>query len=145
MYAHLPPYRWVVNEDAPWTPLVKPLSRCRVALLSSGGVHHVAQPPFHTRDDTSLREISRDVKLKDLRISHFGYRTEDAKADPNCVFPIERMRELEAEGFIGELADPAYTCMGGIYSARRVVTELAPALVERVKRARADLFFLVPV
>jgi D-proline reductase (dithiol) PrdB len=61
------------------------------------------------------------------------------------VFPIERMRELEAEGVIGELADPAYTCMGGIYSARRVRNELVPAVVDSVVRAGVDLFFLVPV
>ena len=145
MYADIQPYRWVVNDDVPWTPLAKPVSRCRVALLSSGGVHHVDQTPFHTRDDTSVREISKHVGVGELRISHFGYRTTDARADPNCVFPIERMRELEAEGVIGELADPAYTCMGGIYSARRVREELAPTLVERVQQAGVDLFFLVPV
>lgn len=145
MYPGIPPYRWVVNDDAPWTPLTRPVDRCKVALLSSGGVHHISQSPFHTKDDTSIREIPKDVRIDDLRISHFGYRTEDATADPNCVFPMERMRELEAEGVIGELADPAYTCMGGIYSARRVRNELVPAVVDSAVRAEVDLFFLVPV
>ena len=98
LYAGYPPYRWVVNEDAPWTPLPQPLNRCRVAFMSSGGVHHKAQSPFHTRNDTSYREIAKNVDVGDLRIAHFGYHTDDARKDPNCVFPIERMRELEAEG-----------------------------------------------
>ena len=86
----------------------------------------------------------RTFSVDDLRISHFGYLTEDAKMDPNCVFPIERLRELEAEGIIGELADPAYTAMGGVYSARRVREDLAPRIVERILQSRADILYLVP-
>ena len=144
LYADYPAYRWVVNDDIPWTPLEKPLSQCRVALLSSGGIHHKDQEPFHTKDDTSLREIPKDAPVGDLRISHFGYRTEDAKKDPNCVFPIERMRELEAEGVIGEFSDPAYTLTGGIYSSRRVKEELAPQIAERIIRDKVDAVYLVP-
>ena len=98
MYADYPAYRWVVNEDVPWAPLVKPLAGCKLALATSGGVYQVGQAPFHTRDDSSYREIPKDTPMSELRISHFSYRTEDAKRDPNCVFPLERLRELEAEG-----------------------------------------------
>ena len=87
LYADYPPYRWVVNEDVPWTPLAKPLDRCRVALVSTGGVHHKDQPPFHTRDDTSHREIPRDVPVEELRVAHFGYRTEDATSRPQLRLP----------------------------------------------------------
>ena len=144
LYATHEPYRWVVNHDVPWTPLAKPLNKCRVALASSAGVYHKDQTPFHTKDDTSLRQISKSVPVEDLRIAHFGYRTEDAKRDPNCVFPIERMRELEEEGFIGELSDPAYTFMGGIYSARRVRQEVAPRFVELLTKDQVDLLYIVP-
>jgi D-proline reductase (dithiol) PrdB len=144
LYASYTPYRWVVNEDAPWTPLTKPLGKCKVALISSGGIHHRDQVPFHFKDDISYYRIAKDVDIKDLRISHFGYRTDDARKDPNCVFPIERLRELEAEGVIGEFADPAYTFMGGIYSTRRVRDELAPRLVGELTANRIDLFYLVP-
>ncbi len=98
LYSAHEPYRWVRNEDAPWTPLTKPVSRCRVALASSAGIYHVGQSPFHTRDDTSIREIPKGAAVEDLRVVHFGYRTEDAKGDPNCVFPLERLRELERRG-----------------------------------------------
>ena len=144
LYASYAPYRWVVNEDTPWTPFTKPLSECKVALISSGGIHHKDQVPFHFKDDVSYYRIPKDVNMKDLRISHFGYRTDDAQKDPNCVFPIERLHELEAEGVIGEFADPAYTFMGGTYSARKVRDELAPRLVEELTANRIDLFYLVP-
>jgi D-proline reductase (dithiol) PrdB len=144
LYAGYAPYRWVINEDVPWTPLAKPLRECKVALISSGGVHHKDQVPFHFRDDVSYYKIPRDVDIEDLCISHFGYRTDDARQDPNCVFPLERMRELAAEGVMGEFADPAYTFAGGIYSARKVRDELAPGLVEELTANRVDLFYLVP-
>ena len=144
LYPDHPPYRWVVSQDTPWTPLKAPLSRCRVALITSGGVHLKDQQPFHSRDDTSYREIPRDVDFEDLRISHFGYLTQDAVADPNCVFPLERLRELEAEKIIGEVADPAYSMMGGIYSTRRVREELTPPIVELLVQREVDVLFLVP-
>ncbi len=82
--------------------------------------------------------------MGELRISHFGYRTEDAQKDPNCIFPIERMRELEQDGTIGEFADPAYSFVGGIYSARRVREELAPKLVKVLQERMTDVLYLVP-
>ena len=51
---------------------------------------------------------------------------------------------MEAEGVIGEFADPAFTLTGGIYSARRVREDLAPQIVERVIRDKVDVLYLVP-
>jgi len=144
LYRDFTPYRWVVNADTPaWTPLTKPISRCKVALISSGGILYRDQPRFH-REDASYRVIPKNAMPADLDIWHFGYLTADAKADHNCVFPLARLRELEAEGVIGELSDPAYSFMGGIYSARKVRDELAPRIVDELERARVDAFYLVP-
>jgi D-proline reductase (dithiol) PrdB len=143
LYDEFSPYRWVENSDVPWTPLRKPIAKSRVALISSGGLMYRDQPRFH-REDASFRRIPKDARREDLHVWHFGYRTEDAQRDPNCVFPLERMRELERAGVIGELCDPALSFMGGIYSARKVRDELAPRIVDELKAAHADAFFLVP-
>jgi D-proline reductase (dithiol) PrdB len=144
LYKSFTPYRWVVNSDSPpWTALRKPIARCKVALMSSGGMLYRDQPRFH-REDTSYRVIPRDATQADLSVWHFGYKTADAEADHNCVFPIVRMRELAATGVIGELADPAYSFMGGIYSARKVRDELAPRIADELKKAQIDAFYLVP-
>lgn len=146
LYDPLPPYRWSDNREAPvpWTPLSKPLSECRVALASSGGVYIDGQKPFHFKDDASMRIIPTDIDVARLRIAHFGYPTGDASSDPNCVFPIERLREMTADGTIGELAPSAITFMGGIYSQRRVVEDLIPSIVEKVLAENVDLFYIVP-
>ena len=87
LYADEAPYRWVVNEDVPWTPLTKPLSRCSVALLSSGGAHHKDQPSFHTKDDTSYREIPKDAAVGELRIPTSATAPRMRRKTPTVSFP----------------------------------------------------------
>ena len=141
-----PAYHWAINQDPPpWRPLNKPLSECRLGLLASGGVYVTGQVAFHYKDDVSFRAIPKDVKTEDLRATHFAYDLRAARRDPNVVFPIDTLRCLVQEGFIGELADHAYTFMGGIYSARRVKEELAPRLTERLLAEKVDAALLVPV
>ena len=143
LYSDYSHYRWVVNDAVPWTPLGKPLARCKLALMSSGGIIYRDQPRFH-REDASYRRIPKDAQREDLYVWHFGYPTADAEADVNCVFPLERLRELETEGVIGRLADTAYTFMGGIYSARKVRDELAPQIIEELRAENVDAFYIVP-
>jgi D-proline reductase (dithiol) PrdB len=143
LYSDFIPYRWVVNETVPFTPLKKPIAQCRVAMISSGGFMYRDQPRFH-REDSTYRRIPKNAGRDELNVWHFGYPTQDAATDPNCVFPLERLRELEAAGVIGELIDPVFSFMGGIYSARKVRDELAPQIVDELKRAHADAFYLVP-
>jgi D-proline reductase (dithiol) PrdB len=143
LYSEYEPYRWVVSDRIPWMPLSRPIARCRLALMSSGGILYRDQPRFH-REDASYRRIPKDARRDELNVWHFGYPTGDAARDPNCVFPLERLREFEREGIIGELCDPAFSFMGGIYSARKVSQELAPRIVAELKAAHADAFYLVP-
>ena len=141
-----PPYGWVHSEDPPaFVKLSKPLSECRVGLIASGGVYRQGQIAFHYRDDASYRIVDRDVPNSELRASHFAYDLRDARQDINVVFPLEPLRTLASRGVIGEVAPEAYTFMGGIYSARKVREELAPALVDRMITQRADVALLVPV
>lgn len=146
LYDPLPPYRWSDNRDlpVPWTALSKPLSACRVALASSGGIHLEGQSFFHFKDDSSFREIRSDAETSSLRVAHFGYPTADAEEDPNCVFPLDRMRELVGDGTLGELSPRAFTFMGGIYSQRRVREDLIPPLIEKLQEDDVDLFYIVP-
>ncbi|MGE0684336.1 MAG: glycine/sarcosine/betaine reductase selenoprotein B family protein [Candidatus Binatia bacterium] len=139
-------YQWVKNTDQPpWQPLRKPLSQCRVALIASGGIYVTGQVAFHFKDDTSFREIPTKVQTSNLRTAHFAYDQTDARRDPNVVFPIDTLRRLVKEGFIGSLTEHAFTFMGGIYSSRKVHDDLAPQLVERLQAEQADIALLVPV
>lgn len=139
-------YAWVHDDTTPsFTPLAKPISECRLGLVASGGVYAHGQTAFTFKDDTTYRAIPTDVDSGELRATHFAYDLTDARRDINCVFPIDTLRGLVADGTVGSLAPNFYTCMGGIYSARRVREELAPAIVERCLNDRIDGLLLVPV
>jgi D-proline reductase (dithiol) PrdB len=141
-YGKFSPYRWAVHHEAPWSPLAKPIRECRLALISSGGFYAAGQPPFH-ENDGSFRLVPAETRREDLRIYHHGYRDDDADRDPNCVFPLERLRELAAVGVIGSLAEAAVTFVT-FYSARRDI-ERAGAIVAELRRMAVDAALCVPV
>jgi len=139
-------YNWLHSEDAPvLQKLDKPLSECRVGLVATGGVYAEGQTAFSYKDDTTYRAIPADVDVSSLRATHFAYDLANAREDINVVFPVEALRALEADGAVGALASNFFTCMGGIYSQRRVNEELAPAIVERCLEDELDVVLLVPV
>lgn len=140
-----PPYQWTENTSAPWMPIVKPLAKSKVVLISSGGVYRKDQTPFNpVKNDLTFREISVDTDVSDLRISHDNYDHQDADRDVNCVFPLERLQELAAEGFIGELAEFHLTFMGRIFRKSALLGEIIPAMITRLKAMNVNLAFLVP-
>ena len=141
-YAAFAPYKWAINAEAPWTPLAKPIRDCRLAVITSGGFYLPGQEPF-VDNDTSFRVIPKDVDLRELKIHHHGYRDADADRDPNCVFPMDRLRELEATGVIGELAGALSFVM--VYSHRREIQERAPKMIAALKAMGAEAALCVPV
>jgi D-proline reductase (dithiol) PrdB len=139
------PYRWfVADTPPPWQPLAKPLNALRLGMLSTAGTYALGQVAYHYKDDTSLRQIAHVTPDEDLRFSHI---TENylvaAKRDPNCLFPLRNLRQLVSEGEIGALADKVFSCMGGVYSQRRVSTETAPALLAAFRAQQVDVALLV--
>ena len=69
-----PEYRWSTNDDAPLTFLRKPLSECRIGVLSSAGVHLPDQEAFDpVRDDLTFREIPRQMVQPQRAVARNGY------------------------------------------------------------------------
>lgn len=142
-----PPYRWFHADSEPaFAPVEKPLSESRLGMISTAGTYLQGQVAYHYKDDTSIRAIANDAPIDKIRFSHIteNYLVE-ARKDSGTVFPLESLKTLEAEGVIGELAAEFLTCMGGIYSQKRVVDELIPNLEAAVKKQNLDLLLLVPL
>jgi D-proline reductase (dithiol) PrdB len=142
-----PPYRWTINETAPLTLLAKPLGECRIAMLTSGGVSRCDAPPFNplARNDLRLDPIPEETPAAFFAINDSYYNHADADRDINCIFPIDRLRELAAEHLIGSVAPHHYSgFMGRIYTRGAVVNEAAPALAARLRDESVDAFVLVP-
>ena len=98
----------------PWTPLRKPLSEARFALMTSGGLYLDGQEPFVLSNDPTYREIPRETMQRDIRVAHSGYDVNGPLQDMNCLLPLRRFEELEKEGVIGSLAETNYSFNGSI-------------------------------
>ncbi len=141
-----PSYKWAsMPEPPPMAALPRRLSQLRLGVVATGGIYVEGQTAFTFKDDLTYRAVPQDADVDDLRATHFAYDLTDARRDINVVFPIDALRAMAEDGEIGELAPHLFTCMGGIYSQRRVRDELAPVLVERCQRDQIEAVLLVPV
>lgn len=137
------------SGEVPWQPLVKPLSECKVAVITTAGIHHRSQPPFNMADadgDPSFRELNADTLWDDFTITHDYYDHSDAEKDPNIVLPLDRLREFEQEGLIGCLATTHYGFMGHITGRHlaELVDKSALEVANRLKQDHVDLVLLSP-
>lgn len=135
------------SGQVPWTPLTRPLAEARVALVTSCGVHLTRDTPFDTslaQGDVSFRELPGDVRPEDVTITHGHYDERDARQDLNVVFPIERLRELAAEGVIGAVAPRHYGFMGSIMRPGRLIRDTAPEVARRLRADAVDVVLLTP-
>jgi D-proline reductase (dithiol) PrdB len=135
------------NAAIAFQRLMKPRSELRVALVSSGGVHLASQPPFDLASpagDDTLRWIPGRAEASDLRFAHDHYDHTDCDSDPNCMFPIERLRELATDGIVGSVAAWHAGCMGFIPNPSRVRAETAPQIAARFKGDGVDAAVFSP-
>jgi len=137
------------SGQVPWSPARIPLSEARIALLTSAGVHLTGDRPFdmaNPEGDATFRVIPGDTPLRDLTITHDYYDHRAADRDLNCVFPLERLRELAAARRIGRVAPRHIGTMGHILGAeeRRLVTETAPAIARLLVEDGVDYVLAAP-
>ena len=139
----------ITYDDSPWTPLNKDVRMCRLALITSGGVHLKSQKPFDMLDasgDPTFREIPARTFVLDLTVTHNYYDRSGANKDINVVFPIERVFELEQSGEIGSVNHRHFSFMGHIMHPYIdvLMQETAPRVVAKLKSDRVDIVILTP-
>jgi D-proline reductase (dithiol) PrdB len=149
-YRSLPVER---EEPIPWTPLGKPLSECRFALVTTAAVYAVGrEPPFDTEreereplwGDPSFRTIPRDVGQHQIGASHLHINNRDILADVNIVLPIHRFLELEAAGEIGSLAPSHYSFMGYQLNTTEWGERYGPEAARRAREEGVDAVLFTP-
>jgi hypothetical protein len=139
-------YLWAKNARAPLTPLTRVLDKCRISFWGQCAARLKEQEPWEieTRgeflDDVSWREIPKEAELDNL-VYTGGWMGHDAEQDRNLVFPLDRFRELESEGFIGELS-PVVFSSHATFRVGDLLKETAPRLIERLKEMEIDALVL---
>jgi hypothetical protein len=142
------------HPPIPWTPVVKPLSQSRVALLSSAGLSQAGDEPFDmegerkrpTWGDPSWRRIAADAERSGIQANHLHIDTRYIERDLNVALPVDRLRELETAGEVGAVAPNHYSIMG--YQGRDasvLENESAPAIAAAMRSDEVDLALLAPV
>lgn len=147
---------WIKKDglpaSLPWTPLRKPLHQSKVALLSSAGAALLTDKPFDQETerrnpwwgDPSYRLIPRQVQTGDVDYYHLHINADYARKDINCLFPIQRLNELEATGEIGKAADWHYSMMGYLLDPTELLERSVPAMIEHMRAAEIDVLLLAP-
>ncbi len=135
------------SDFVPLAILTKPLSKSRLAFVSTAGVQTRATMPFdtvHPVGDYSFRRVPSNSTPSDLEIHQIKYPTVGANRDLNVIFPIERLQELVDEGFIGGLTENFYSFIGYNMDAERLERTLAEDIADAVDIEKPDVVLLAP-
>lgn len=138
----LPQLKRLSSSEIPWAPLRRPLAEATVAIITTSGVHLRQDKPFVLNSDASFRIIPHTATAGDLTITHQAYDRTDALRDINLVFPLERLRELAAEGVIGRVADEHFGF--GLNGSAKELLAPGREVGRRLAEAHVDLALLVP-
>jgi len=117
----------------------------RIAIISTAGLHVAGDPPYSEATAADYHVIPHDVKSGDLVMSHVSTNFDRTgfQQDVNLVFPIDRLKELRADGLIGSVARYHYSFMGAAPAAR--LKDKVHALSGLLKKDNVDGVLLTPV
>jgi D-proline reductase (dithiol) PrdB len=145
-----PPYEWAHFAGVPFTPLGKPLSECRVTIITTAasyqpdkgdqgpGAPYNAAAKFYSVYSKSTGEHH------DLRISHVAIdRKHTAAADPATYFPLNELRRALDAGRIGSIA-PYFYGLPTNRSHRVTLETDCPEIARRCKADGTEAAILVP-
>lgn len=119
------------------SPAVTDLSKCKIALVTSGGI-----VPKHNPDRIESSSASKygeysikgfnDLTEDSHETAHGGYDPVYANLDADRVLPVDVLRDLASEGLIGELHELFYTTVGNgtaVASAKKFAAEIGEKLI----------------
>ena len=131
-------------DTQPWVE-GPPLSRRRVAIVSTAGLHRRGDRPFTLDPGDFYRIIPGDIKANDLVMTHVSANFDRAgfQQDWNVAFPVDRLRELALDGVIGSVADFHYSFMGA--HDPMAMEQDARGIAGLLKKDSVDALLLIPV
>src|SRR6266576_3538644 len=144
------PYVWAHYADVPFHPLNKPLSECRIALLTTAAPYQPGKgdqgpgAPYNANAKYYIVYSGDTAQDHDLRISHIAIdRKHTTAEDLSAYFPLTVLRQSAAEGRIGSVA-PRFHVLPTNRSHRVTLDVDCPEIVARCKADEVDAAILVP-
>lgn len=119
--------------------LSTPLANIEIALVTEASVVPFGNPDrLESANGTRWYRYSiegiDDLRAGEYITVHGGFDNADVNADPDRVLPVDVMRELENEGFVGKLHDHYYVTTGmatAVREAERIGRDIAADLLRR--------------
>ena len=134
------PYRWARFDDAPFTPLPKPLAESALALVTTAARYDRSESDPRFVDSGPIAPPPERLFAEDLAWDKNATHLDDR----GSYLPIERLRELVTAGRLGALAS-RFHCAPTEYSQRRTRVADAPEILKRCREDSADIALLVPL
>ena len=120
------------------------LAQRRVAVVTSAALHPRDAVPF-LPGSAEYRALPADLPAAELVMSHvsINYDRTGWQRDVNTIYPLDRLRELAAEGVIGGITETHYSVMGSTDPA--TMRETAAAIAAQMHVERCSAVLLCPV
>ena len=144
------PYEWAHYAEVPFHPLNTPLSKCRIALITTAAPYQPGKgdqgpgAPYNAKAKFFAVYSGDTAQDHDLRISHIAIdRKHTTAEDPAAYFPLVALRQSAASGRIGSVAPRFHGAP--THRSHRVTLEVdCPEIVARCVADRVDAAILVP-
>ena len=144
------PYEWAHYAEVPFHPPNAPLSKCRIALITTAAPYQPGKgdqgpgAPYNAAAKFYAVYSGDTAQDHDLRISHVAIDREHTKAeDLAAYFPLRELRRKAASGRIGSVALRFHGAPTN-RSHRATLRVDCPEIVARCKADDVDAAILVP-
>ena len=142
-YGYPKPYKWISHQHVPFAKLKKPLSECRVGLVTTTDLYKL---PGESEQE---RHLSRKVYAQPVEEAPEHFYTQDLQwdqesthtEDNDSFMPINRLAECAADGTIGSASPRFYGVMTD-YSQGKTSKKSAPQVLEFCKEDGVDALIL---
>jgi len=126
------------------SPLRKRIEESTIGVFVSCGAQLGVDPLLQHSEDTSFRLLHRDIPLSALTIRHPSHIRKWAEEDLNVAYPLDRLKELEAEGTFKRLAHTAISMVGAVQQFTKLMESTVPAMVHVYEAQGVDIVMLFP-
>ena len=136
------PFAWAHNRDVPFTALAKPLSECRIGLITTAGPPGAEAQDLADGKVTELYALPANPPPARLVTEGLAWDKESTHTDDvESYLPLNRLSEYAAEGRIGS-ASPRFYGVPTDYSVGRTLRRYAPQLLEWCREDGVDAALL---
>lgn len=144
-HGYAQPYQWATNDDAPFTPLAKPLSESRIGVITTS---YFLPDDFVYRvpsDMPRLPQVADRSETANLNNEHLSWAKDETHTDDQESFlPLAQLDEAVAAGRLGSVSDRFY-CLPTQFSHRQTQRRDTPRIINWLKEDDVDVALLVPL